>query len=89
MPRTLSNAGGVSTMHATTLAGSRVLSSTLPGRLQAMSGLPEPVRALLREQAAEPRVIAALVAAPADTAEPSWNALGHMIREVRFAQARG
>lgn len=83
---TLSNAGGVSTMHVTTLAGPRILSSTLPGRLQAMAGLPEPVRALLRKQAPEPQVVAALIAAPADATEPSWNALGHLIREVRYTQ---
>ena len=83
---TLSNAGGVSTMHVTTLAGPRILSSTLPGRLQAMAGLPEPMRALLRQQAPEPKVVAGLIAAPADDTEPSWNALGHLIREVRYTQ---
>lgn len=77
--------GGVSHLHAATLEGSRVFLKNLPERLREQPGLPQSVTDALKEN--EASVYLALFEVGAtDKGEPSWSALGSLLREVRFTQ---
>ncbi len=84
-----SRVGGIGNFHTATLAGLLRFSAAIPQRLKAMPGLPADVLKIIRDSGPEPEMTAALVVAgrdAGDTSEPSWGALGRMLREVRFAQ---
>jgi len=77
--------------HEMTALGPMMLSSALPRRLRDIPDLPEEVRGALARGAKEPDVVRALMAAGAagrDDGEPSWGALGSLIREERFVMTR-
>ncbi len=81
---------GVSNGHTATTIGPEVLARTLPRSLKAMPALPAPVRSFLDHPAGgEPALYEAFEesAAPTDDpGEPSWAAMGHLLRETRFLQ---
>ena len=81
--------GGVAHLHRATLAGPAAYAESLPRRLRELPGLPQPVAEFVEGELTEPDVYLALIAAgrdPADRGEPSWAALGTMLRETRFTQ---
>jgi tetratricopeptide (TPR) repeat protein len=80
--------GGVSNGHVVTVAGMQVLAEQLPTRLTAAAGLPEKVRDLVRQSASEQAIATALIdeGRENDRSDLSWEALGRMIRDVRFVQ---
>lgn len=85
----ISDIGGVSTRHVTTVAGMELFSQTFPVRLNAMPELPASVARLLQAGAAERELIPSLVAtgrSSADMSEPSWAILGRWAQDARFLQ---
>jgi tetratricopeptide (TPR) repeat protein len=79
---------GVANMHIATLLGPRALEELLPVKLRAVSALPAQARNVLDNPAVDESMLNQALAkageAGVDTGEPSWNVLGHMIRETRF-----
>src|SRR5579864_575858 len=79
--------GGVSNLHAATMAGLQVLDQAIPQRLLSLPDLPKEVEAAIKQERGEPALVKALFKAGApgsDSREPSWSALGRMVREARF-----
>lgn len=76
---------GVSLLHLSTTVGPKTLAETLPAHLQGMLGLPRAVAEAIDAGSGEPALTKALVEAGArDSGEPTWSALGWLIRETRF-----
>jgi hypothetical protein len=82
--------GGVANGHTATTAGLETFAGTLPESLKGMPGTPERVRDFLNHPVGGvPALYEAFEksGAPADDAgEPSWGAMGHLLRETRFVQ---
>ena len=79
--------GGVSNLHVETEFAPGVLSGLVPRRLRALAASPPAVRDAVDRGAGEPAMVRELEKAgrPAeDAGEPSWAAVGSMIRETRF-----
>ena len=81
--------GGVSNLHVATLLGPQMLEQAFPQRLAALEKLPAAVREQLDQPQAggEVALVESLEKAgepAADSGEPSWGVLGHLIRETRF-----
>jgi len=80
--------GGVSINHWATELGPEALLEAIPARLRAIPGLPAAAEAAIG-RSDEPALVRAMIAAAApgeDAGEPSWAALGLVIRETRFVQ---
>lgn len=81
---------GVANGHTATVLGPEAYARLLPRSLKAMPGLPARVRAFLdHPDGGDPALYEAFEksAAPGDDAgEPSWAAMGHLLRETRFLQ---
>ncbi|MHB1555915.1 MAG: tetratricopeptide repeat protein [Isosphaeraceae bacterium] len=79
---------GVANGHTATTLGLEAYARLLPPSLKAMPGLPARVRAFLdHPDGGDPALYEAFEksAAPGDDAgEPSWSAMGHLLRETRF-----
>lgn len=85
----MSSYHGVSTLHLTTMLGPQALEHFLTVGLPESDGLPRGLKDALAEQPGLVRAVELLEkagAADRDAGEPSWAALGHMIRETRFVQ---
>jgi tetratricopeptide (TPR) repeat protein len=76
----------VANLHVATTLGPRVLAEVVPAKLAALG---DAVPAAVRD-AADPLAMAEALgragAAADDTGEPSWGALGHLVRETLFVQ---
>jgi tetratricopeptide (TPR) repeat protein len=88
----ITESGGVSIQHKSTLLGPEVLRTRLGARLLALPGLPDEAAALARaKEVSPPKVAQALVRASApasDPLDPSWAALGRLVEDVAFVQAQ-
>jgi tetratricopeptide (TPR) repeat protein len=85
----LAETGGVGSLHRTTLAGIDVMSKSLFARVSELPGLPKAATDAIQANVAEPELVKTLIAAGQsrdDRVEPSWAALGQLIREVRVPQ---
>ena len=82
--------GGISNLHQATTAGPEILARTLPEKLLAIQALPATVKEhLANAEGDDPAICKLLIQAGGpgtDTGEPSWAALGGLIRETRFVQ---
>jgi tetratricopeptide (TPR) repeat protein len=77
--------GGVANLHAATVEAPREFARALPALLRAMPALPEKVGARLDAGLADTGLADALTeAAAGDRREPSWAALGLLVRETQF-----
>jgi tetratricopeptide (TPR) repeat protein len=80
--------GGVSVNHWSSELGLATLTKAIPARLRAIPKLPAAAEVALG-QSDEASLIRAMITAAApgeDSGEPSWAALGMMVRETRFVQ---
>jgi hypothetical protein len=92
----MTNSGGVSAQHQTTLEAAEVFKGAIFRELPKIPGLPQSVRDLMTEsqkQANVPKVRADIAAAVVeagdpsrDVAEPSWATLGRLMQDTYFAQ---
>jgi tetratricopeptide (TPR) repeat protein len=85
----LGDHGGVANLHQATTLGFELFTRAFPRRVRELPGLPASVASALEGRGGEPEVVRALVVAGApgkDPDEPSWDVLGRLAREVRFAQ---
>src|SRR5262249_11005533 len=86
----LCEAGGVANGHAATTAGPEAFVGRLPASLRALPGLPGALRSALdHPEGGDPALYAVFEKAGApgdDPGEPSWAAMGHLLRETRFVQ---
>ena len=82
--------GGISNLHQATTAGPEILARTLPEKLLAIQALPAAVKEhLANAEGDDPAIGKRLIQAGepgTDAGEPSWAALGGLIRETRFVQ---
>jgi tetratricopeptide (TPR) repeat protein len=80
---------GVSTQHVTSMIGPQALAQFLSTKLPTINELPGEIRERLGDAIGVLRSAKLLDQAgmpESDTGEPSWGALGHMVRETRFVQ---
>ncbi|HKB05165.1 MAG TPA: hypothetical protein VKD90_23270 [Gemmataceae bacterium] len=88
----LSEHGGVSAKHSSTVAGMEAMTKTFPERVADMPAVPKVVADALAPGTPEPDLVKALVEAGKsrdDRGEPSWAVLGRLAQEARVVQANG
>jgi hypothetical protein len=82
--------GGVANGHTATTAGLEAFDQMLPESLKGMPGSPQRVRDFLsRPDGDDPALYEAFEKSGSpgdDPGEPSWGAMGHLLRETRFVQ---
>jgi tetratricopeptide (TPR) repeat protein len=86
---TLSRAAGIGILHVTTTFGPQALARLVPESLKTLEALPPGASAAIDRgavQAGVPEALAEAGGPGRDAGEPSWGALGHLIRETHFEQ---
>jgi tetratricopeptide (TPR) repeat protein len=83
-------AGGVANGHTATTAGLEAFARTVPESLKSMPGIPQRVRDFLNRPVggdlAQYEAFEKSGRPGDDPGEPSWGAMGHLLRETRFVQ---